>query len=78
MPSATLNLRVSPRRIISRREAAEYCGVPVKRLIADTGVKPVIMPHGEEMFDILDLDVCIEGLKAAQPTNHDDIVERLE
>ena len=78
MPSATLNLRVSPRRMLTAREAAEYCGVPVKRLGFDCGVVPIEMPSGRLMYDMRDLDGWIDGVKAGQLELHDDIVGKLD
>ncbi len=78
MPSATLNLRVSPRRMLSAREAAEYCGVPVKRLTVDCGVAPIKMPSGSPKYDMRDLDGWIDGMKFGQSNRDDDIVDRLD
>ena len=73
MPSATLNLRVSPRRMLSAREAGEYCGLPAKQI----PVAPIEMPNGKALFDIRDLDEFLDGLKSSQPNTDDDIIGRL-
>ena len=73
MPSATLNLRVSPRRMLTAREAAEYIGLPAKAL----PVAPVEMPNGRRLYDMRDLDEWLDDLKASGPTDADDILGRL-
>ncbi len=77
MPSATLNLRLSPRRMLSAREAAEYVGLPVKRLPVDCRVPPIAMPGGKQLYDIRDLDSWIDSLKDGRRDDDDDILERL-
>jgi len=73
MSTATLNLRVSPMRMMTSKEAGYYCGVPVKQLL----VTPVEMPNGKWLYDIRDLDECLDGLKIGQPNQDDDIYGRL-
>lgn len=63
MPTATLNLKVSPRRMLSRREAAEYCGIPTKHFQTDCTVAAIAMPRGQALFDMHDLDKWLDGLK---------------
>ena len=78
MASATLNLRVSPRRMLTAREAAEYCGLPAKRFITECSVTPIEMSSGAVRWDMHDLDGWIDNLKTGQPNADDDIVGRLE
>ncbi len=75
MATATLNLKVSPRRMLSAREAAEYCGMPTKHFRADCPVEPVELPRGLKLFDIRDLDHWLDDLKGG--TDDADILERL-
>lgn len=77
MATATLNLRVSPRRMLSVREAAEYCGEPIKRFPTLCPINPVLMPSGKAMYDLHDLDEWLDGLKSDQPNSDDEIIERL-
>jgi hypothetical protein len=77
VPSATLNIKISPRRMLSAREAAEYCGLPTKRFSLVCNVSPVAMPSGMRLYDIRDLDGWIDGLKSELPIDDDDIVRRL-
>jgi hypothetical protein len=78
MPSANLNLRVGPRRMLSKRESADYCGMPVRKFEAICPVAPVAFSDGLEAFDMHDLDNWIDSLKAGR--GHDDadaILKRL-
>jgi hypothetical protein len=74
--SATLNLRVSPRRILTLREAAEYIRVPVARFPAICSVRPVII-NDKKLFDILDLDNWVDNLKGGVDDD-DQILARLD
>lgn len=73
MGTATLNLRVSPRRMLSANEAGVYCGLPAKQL----PVPPVEMPNGKKLYDIRDLDDFLDRLKALQANADDDVIGRL-
>lgn len=77
MTMATLNLRVSPRRMLRAAEAADYCGRPVKRFRAECPVTPVTFPSGDQLYDMQDLDRWIDSLKGGAPDNADDIIDRL-
>lgn len=77
MSSATLNIKVSPRRMLSSREAAEYCGMPQKRFLLECTIVPVAMPGGARLYDMRDLDAWIDGLKIGAANDDDAIVSRL-
>lgn len=77
MTVATLNLRVSPRRMLSLKEAAEYCGVSPKRFSIEIGVAPLDMPGGQRLYDIRDLDQFLDNLKAGATESYEDIIGRL-
>jgi len=77
MPSATLNLRVTPRRMLSEREAADYCAMTAKRFRAACPVTAVAFPDGVTAYDMRDLDNWIDTLKAGG-RGHDDAVAILE
>lgn len=78
MPTATLNLRVTPRRMISTREAAEYCGMSIKRFPKECPVRPVLMPTDEKLYDIHDLDEWINRHKEGASDCDEDILGRLK
>lgn len=77
MASATLNIKVSPRRMLDAREAAEYCGITAKRFPVSCNVTPIAMPSGELRFDIRDLDAWLDGLKGGNVAADDDILGKL-
>lgn len=76
MDSATLNLRISPRRMLPVKEAAVYCGIAVKRFSQECRVPPVAMPGGSKLYDIRDLDTWLDGLKSGHDAD-DEILGRL-
>lgn len=73
MPSATLNLRVSPRRMLTAREAADYTGVNAAQL----PVRPVELPNGKRLYDLHDLDAFLDGLKGDGEADHEAIIAKL-
>ena len=77
MATATLNLKISPRRMISAREAAGYCGLPRKSFPILCDVQPVEMPGGTRLYDMHDLDIWIDGMKQGLAANDNDILDRL-
>jgi hypothetical protein len=77
MSSATLNIKVSPRRMLTVREAAAYCGLTPKRFPLECSVSPVEMPGGAKLYDMRDLDQWIDGLKDGAPNDDDAILSRL-
>ena len=78
MATANLNIRIVPRRMLSIKEAAEYCGLPVKGFDRKCGVSPVEMPAGIRLYDMRDLDSWIDGFKAGAGDSDDDILGKLD
>ncbi|MDA4845916.1 hypothetical protein [Hoeflea poritis] len=77
MATATLNVKVTPRRMLSVREAAEYCGLNVRQFPVYTGISPIEMPNGKKLYDMRDLDAWIEGLKGDRPDSDEDVLKGL-
>jgi hypothetical protein len=78
LSTATLNIGVSPRRMLNPREAADYCGLSLKRFPAECTVTPIEMPTGAKLYDIHDLDAWIDALKGGRaPGADDEILGRL-
>lgn len=77
MSVATLNIKVSPRRMLTPREAAEYCGIAAKRFPVECQVLPIEMPNGSKLYDMRDLDSWLDGLKGGDVSGDDEIVARL-
>lgn len=77
MASATLNLRLAPRRMLTLREAGEYVGIPAKRFPGACSVRPVAMPDGSRLYDMHDLDTWLDSLKSGAPDSDDEILGKL-
>ena len=77
MSSATLQINVIPKRLLSEAEAAHHCGRPVRRFKMECPCQAVVFPNGDKRFDVKDLDGWIDGLKAGGASDGDDIVTRL-
>ena len=76
MPSASINLRVQPFRLLSKVDAAHYCGLPIKLFEKVCPVLPLDMGRAERRWDVQDLDRWIDG-KKGDHDDADDIVGRL-
>ena len=77
MSSATLQINVVPKRMLTRTEAAHHCGRSVKRFENECPCQPVRFPNGDLRFDVKDLDVWINSLKAGCDQDAEAIVSRL-
>lgn len=77
MASATLNIKVTPRRMLTAGEAATYCGIPARRFALDCGLQPTEMPGGRKLYDMREIDAWLDGLKDGTGSSDSDIVERL-
>lgn len=77
MNIATLNLKTTPRRMLTEREAAEYCALPIKKFSHFCPVAPITFPGVPPRFDQKDLDHWIDSLKTGLPNGDDDIIGRL-
>jgi hypothetical protein len=77
MSVATLNIKVSPRRMLSARGAAEYCGIGIKGFGNECAIAPVQMPNGTKLYDMRDLDIWLDGLKNDAPHSDSAILRKL-
>ena len=77
MSSATLNLRVAPRRMLNARDAAEYVGLTVKHFKQTCPVRVIEIRPGTLLWDKLDLDNWLDALKGGCNDDDDAIVDRL-
>jgi hypothetical protein len=76
MPTATLNLTVVSKRMLTRREAAEHCGRPLKMFEVECPVSPIKFANGDLRWDVRDLDSWLDTLKTGTD-DVDSIVNRL-
>jgi hypothetical protein len=75
--STTLQIAVVPKRMLTKTEAAQHCGRPVKRFEIECPCCPVRFPNGDLRFDVQDLDQWINSLKAGNDNEADAIIEKL-
>lgn len=78
MQTATLNLKVSPRRMLSEKEAADYLALPLAVFRSDCRIPQVEMPRGRKLYDMRDLDHWIDSRKGGAHDNDDDILNKLD
>jgi hypothetical protein len=76
MPTATLNLTVVSKRMLTKREAAEHCGRPLRIFDLECPVSPVKFANGDLRWDLRDLDAWLDTLKTGID-DVDAIVDRL-
>jgi hypothetical protein len=76
MSATVISLKVEPYRILSKREAANYCKISVRDFPIRCPVRPLNMGRGEMLYDVRDLDRWIDSFKGAQD-GADDIIGRL-
>lgn len=77
MPTANLNIRLQPYRLMTKAEAAHYCRRPVRKFEAQCPVRPIVMADGDRLYDVQDLDRWIDSLKSGTGDDADMIVARL-
>jgi len=77
LTSATLQLNIIPKRMLTKTEAAHHCGRPVKRFEVECHVSPVRFPNGDLRFDVHDLDAWLDRLKGGANLEANQIIDRL-
>jgi hypothetical protein len=78
MNAATFKLKVLPKRMAKKSEAASYCGIGLDRFKAQFPFPAVKMPGGDELIDLQDCDRWIDSIKAGGDDNDADaIIEKL-
>ena len=78
MSGTTLQINVIPIRMLTMAEGARHCGRSLTRFKVECPVAPVKFGNGDLRWDVQDLDVWINGLKAgACDHDADAIVARL-
>ena len=77
MSSATLQITLVTKRMLTHSEAARHCGRSVIRFKAECPCSLVRFPNGDQRFDVQDLDTWINSLKAGMNDGAEAIVARL-
>lgn len=64
-------------RLLKLRDAAAYCGLPVRNFKKHIGIKPIRLgPH--ELWDRAKLDTYIEALQGDRPNGQKDWADAVE
>ena len=60
-------------RLLSREQAAAYCGISVPTFASVCPIKAIALGHGKrlERFDRISLDQWIDSLGSKEPTSRD-------
>ncbi|MFY9952110.1 helix-turn-helix transcriptional regulator [Bradyrhizobium sp.] len=78
MSSAVVQFNIIPVRMMTLAEAARHCGRSLTRFKIECPVAPVKFGNGDLRWDVQDLDVWINSLKAGTADHDADaIVARL-
>jgi hypothetical protein len=62
--TATLQLNIVPKRMLTKSEAAQHCGRSVRRFEIECPVAPIRFPNGDLLWDVKELDTWLDNLKA--------------
>lgn len=69
MAQTSINLSIVSKRMMSQREAADYCGLSVKRFKEHCTVEPIEVAPTKLRWDKYDLDQWLDGLKQGVDMN---------
>lgn len=72
-----MNLPLPARLLLTREQAAEYCGVSVNTFLAHVKVPPVKIGHSVR-YDRRALDRWASNQNASEPMSGDDWLEKLD
>ena len=68
MATASLNLIVVEKRMLTPAEGAAYAGIPIKYFRLECPVSPIEVRPGKLLYDKRDLDSWIDGMKSGSVT----------
>jgi hypothetical protein len=78
MATATLNLSITIKRMLSKTEAGNYCGLQMKYFEIGCPVRPIRIANRELRWDMRELDIWLDRLKdSTEDETVDSIVARL-
>jgi len=79
MALAVFEIPDTPTRMLSKKEAAAYCRIPINKFPYTCPVIPLDMGNGITAYDVKDLDKWIDSLKEkAQPYSDEAILAKLD
>lgn len=76
MSKIFLRVESAPRRVISEREAADYCNLSTSEFRRSCPVAPFAIGKGRS-FDIHDIDAWLDSLKGDPAANEAELLERI-
>jgi hypothetical protein len=77
MSTATFQITLTPKRMLSEGESARHCGRSPKRFKLECPVQPIRFPNGDIRYDVRDLDAWLDSLKAGAANDDDAIIKKL-
>jgi hypothetical protein len=77
MASATLQLTIIPKRMLTKAEGAHHCGRPLKRFEVECPVRPIRFANGDLRYDVNELDLWLDSFKGSSMNDAEAIVARL-
>jgi hypothetical protein len=75
--TAIIKLDFTPKRMLKKSEAARHCGLSVRRFEIECPATPVRFAHGDIRFDVRDLDIWLDNLKAGHQDATEAIIAKL-
>jgi hypothetical protein len=77
MSSATLQINVIPKRMLTKSESAHHCGRSMPRFQIECAVRPHRFPNGDLRWDVRELDTWLDSLKAGTDDQDNDTIVAL-
>lgn len=77
MVASSFSIQMQAKRMMSRKDAAVYCGLPVSRFEDFCPIEPVTFANGSRRWDIHDLDRWIDGYKGDSDCEHESLLDKL-
>ncbi len=77
MTAASVTVSIAPKRILTRKEAAAYCGRSLTEFNSECPVMPIKFANGDLRYDARDLDAWLDNLKQKAEDSDAAIIERL-
>jgi len=72
-----LLIKAAPRRMLTPKEAAIYCGEATTTFEGNCPYPPMKNSAGKKQYDIKDLDAWLDARKKPDPNSREGILEKL-
>lgn len=77
MPTTSISVSVQTQRMMSRADAAHYCGMKANKFDQLCPVNSVQLPNGNNAWDVHDLDKWLDSLKEDRTDSLEQMITRL-